>query len=608
MSSESPLEEWSQSVCHLCQCGSAKSLSVLKYYFASLHYIFMWLAIVSVIGLAFTAISFYTVDGAVNPAIDICNEHSSNFYMCPTCNGDCDFWYLKIAPLNQCLRRFRLLIDNPVMWFYCIVVIASALVLSYLMVTLYSRNEETSDEKSVTTSTSKCCGSFWISVGAIFFFITFFFLYFLLTVYLERKVRIHLHDKNISNIVKVILSLDIGLAIVQAAMNYFARNLYENTIHYLLKDSSHTHRFLFSWTYNSFISYFPILYRIYFYGQIVGDPMKGYSNIWNLRLQHCPSFGCIEVVIYIVVSLASIGGSSFLCCIMTLCKECSSCGDKSGSESGCIKCTLLFPFRKKDVNWVDHYVELNIIYDFTVFFLASTGFAPLVVAFITIAIVARYRAICYRKADNDEEATSFHKVWLWSFLCMTLFSMFTNIAIVIPNSRFIQHIAYSTRDGYHTTLYFDGYLDKVLPQHNLTRLMEIRGFPNFNAMYLTVRDNDENVVKNALGEDILYLPFVDFDCLNKGGYYLGRNFTRRTYIDFIKANPEGNPIIRYRNSQAIAPRQCFNLSSQCQSRGFLENTEDAKHLHIVRSAFVATFALPVIISIVFIAVVYCIFT
>ena len=149
---------------------------------------------------------------------------------------------------------------------------------------------------------------------------------------------------------------------------------------------------------------------------------------------------------------------------------------------------------------------------------------------------------------------------------MTWFSMFTNIAHVIPNSRFIQHVSYSTSTGYHSTLDLQGYLDIALPKHNFTRLIEAGAFPNYNAHYLPEKNLEGNDIKDSNGKDILYLPFVDFDCMKEINSYDKDYFTRRGYINYIRNN-RYNYIMEYNDKkQDIEPGPCF-IDHHCRSRG-----------------------------------------
>jgi len=103
----------------------------LSGFFNSLTYISIWLLIASIVGMIIFAASFYTMTDQhhVNPALVTCDSPFENYYMCPTCDRGCDFWYLR-QNLGHipCLRRFRLLLDNPLAWIYSFLVIVGALI------------------------------------------------------------------------------------------------------------------------------------------------------------------------------------------------------------------------------------------------------------------------------------------------------------------------------------------------------------------------------------------------------------------------------------------------------------------------------------------------
>ena len=115
------------------------------------------------------------------------------------------------------------------------------------------------------------------------------------------------------------------------------------------------------------------------------------------------------------------------------------------------------------------------------------------------------------------------------FLVFTMISIFSNIAIVIPSSRFIQHIAYSDNIGHKGKflLNFNLYLNQVLPEHKLTTLVRSQIFPSLQrklarAQFPMLSLNGQKV-RNSNGQPILYLPYVDFQCLNKF-YSVGNSF------------------------------------------------------------------------------------
>ncbi len=97
------------------------------------------------------------------------------------------------------------------------------------------------------------------------------------------------------------------------------------------------------------------------------------------------------------------------------------------------------------------------------------------------------------------------------FVIITLISGFSNLGIVILNSRFVQHISYGKNNDIR--LNFENYLDEVLPTHNLTTLAEDGFFPNYDANSLPMLYSNGKEVRADNGEVILYLPFINFECL-----------------------------------------------------------------------------------------------
>ena len=696
--------------------------SVIATYFSFVHHFFVWLFIMFGIGLLFFAASFYTIHEDINPANPVCGADFSDFYMCPLCDGSCDFWYLKIYLLQQreCTRRYRLLVDNPVMWVYCALVLFSALSLSFIMLcrNIASHTKESQSHAEVISNPGtigasqlespngspipvgcsrppvaspngnpipvgyslppetagashpgdKCYVIILLWIGTIVVVcisLILFFLFFLFSLWVEKRTRRNiLNTLNISNDIIVFLILGL-LAIVQGVLNLILKCIYENTVHYsgILSNTVHcsgifsnkVHHFFIFLIYNGFLAYFPILFKIFLYGQITGDPEVGYNGLGELRFQHCPTYGCIDVGLFIFfIMLISFGGSPSFNLLKKIiwhdnnrvCHSNKSNNNNNSNDSNneckSSKCSIgtiiKFSFTRSNVDIVDHYVVLSIFYGYIVFFLTAAGVFPFIAAMITLPIITRYSSMYYAKilkpyrsfedaikcleartkevgSANEEckqdvkmheqlktikESSVIEKVWMCVFFSMTLFAMFTNVAIVIPNSRFIQHIAYSTSTGHFGPLLnFDGYLDAVFPKHDLTKLIQSGIFPDYNAHHLTMLYPNGKTVRNNAGKPILYLPFIDFQCLKKKSHYSGNNFTREGYIKYMSSRPTTNKIIKYNsNKQAIAKGECFVETASCRSRGILQSNPIYNHINFIRRLFVIGFVIPFLVLIV----------
>ena len=62
----------------------------------------------------------------------------------------------------------------------------------------------------------------------------------------------------------------------------------------------------------------------------------------------------------------------------------------------------------------------------------------------------------------------------------------------------------------------NGYIDWSLSNFTLQKLADGMSFPAFSAQELEIYDNDGNVLtrtRDGIEQDVLYLPYVDFNCL-----------------------------------------------------------------------------------------------
>ena len=553
----------------------------------------------------------------------------------------------------------------------------------------------------------------------------------------EQSLRLRLHDQK-GNFTAAYFTIVCVFASVDTILKLIVQKICKYIIGKILKVTA-TWYFILFWVCNSYTSYLPVLFRIYLYGNIAGNPDEGYHNLGNLRFKHCLQYGCIDAVIYLLVAISltyfavplvkmtpallicckklkkSGCCSSFWCYCCNKCKEsacCSSCCNKS-QDSCCgswckNKCSNMFS-KIKDCFFIyshfsDKYVEFAVFYGYMIFFVTIAGVIPLLIALVSVPLTTHLIAISYLNTENNRaqdssntdhnnkqsEAASIpegsntgdsikvaehsrldgsntgdsikvtehsrlegsntgdsikvaehsrlegsntgdsikvaehsrlegsntgdsikvakkekknnkkfaeedllYNVWRVVLLGMTAFSTFTNVAHVIPNSRFLQHVSYSTKTGYHPTLDLQGYLNIALPKHSLTRLIEIGAFPNYNAHYLPQKYTGGNNKKNSNGKDILYLPFINFACLKKHNYYHKENFTRDEYINYTRKNRYNSPIIKYNEKkQAMQRGLCFK-EYQCRSRGILMNTEQGKHLLKVRGISCSVFILPI---------------
>jgi len=418
-------------------------------------------------------------------------------------------------------------------------------------------SEQENKEGDKQTQSKRCSilivvGTIGIVVGTIIICLGLSFCIFLALLKSEEKVRLRLHDTR-DNFTATWITIIFLFCLPDALLNYAAKQISKYFLGKKIKTAT-TLYFIIFWVCNSITSYIPVLFRIYLYGNIVGTPEEGYQKIITLRFKHCLQFGCIDTAVYLtgVMAFSHIVIPLFkciksycccCCCFCCCCYCCCSCGNDS---STCIKkhCGCCYDKDKQCCtstlyniifysNTADKYVELTVLYGYTIFFISVAGFFPLVIALISVPITAKEIANSYHKQKSgnsteqedvlnnkkldDKAALRLYTVWTWVLLGMTCFSMFTNIAHVIPNSRFLQHISYSTSTGYHSSLDLDGYFDFALPQHSFTRLIQIGAFPNYNAHYLPQKDKRGKAIKDANGKEKLYLPFVNFDCLKKKG-------------------------------------------------------------------------------------------
>ena len=694
----------------------------LSRFFNSLVDIYFWVLAAVIVGVVLFIASFYTI-GNSNPALVACDSPFESYYMCPTCSKGCDFWYFKQLPFNliPCSRRFRLLLDNPIIWTYCLLVLIGASVTTCCIVfkkepdrenypcSCYFCNkfgccnqtglcipclendntvrEENGEDKNTL---GRICGSsagmFVVTICSLVVYIGSFFA----LIAVEQKLRLHFHDHS-GDFTASYYAVVIGFAGFDSLVKWGVQELCKYLIGEKIKLTASCYFILF-WVSNSFTSYFPVLFRIYLYGNIVRNPEEGYQHVGFLRFKHCLQYGCIDAVVYLVgvIFFSHIIVPLLRAFLMKLKKSCSMCWccccwcyNKPKEKDRCnircetlqcccevLKCCCYICYEilkscfsrccnifsccdsccnnktvESNCKIADKYVEFTVLYGYLIFFVTVAGVFPLLIALVSVPLTTYLIAASYPDKPNTEnsstaqepsdtevqrgddvyygsiprpmgnreeqkkknqlkkEASCLYNVWKKVLLGMTLFSMFTNIAHVIPNSRFLQHVSYSTSTGYHPTLDLHGYLDIALPNHSLFRLIEIGAFPNYNAHYLPEKYTGGKNKLDSNGKDILYLPFVDFDCLKEmNSSYEKDYFTRGSYINYIRNYRYNNYIMEYNDKKhAIEPGPCF-IDYHCRSRGILRNTEQGKRLHVVRSKFCSTFILSGVAIVVVIVI------
>ena len=572
-----------------------------------------------VVGLIVFAASFYTMHDDVNPANPVCRANYSSYYMCPLCDRDCPFWYLKTATINSdlCTRRYRLISDNPIVWGFAIIMISSAFFINCLIIykAIKSKNRsstgasEGEQEDISCYSLSENCSIVWQCVWMVVFIgITMgaYVLLVMLSLYLEKLVRINIVNRhNTTEFVVVLFVATVPAAIIQVIVNECFKFAYSIGLRCLYCAStdkcccccaccgSIMKEFLLLLIPNMFISYTPIYYRIFFYGNIVGDPSSGYRRfISDLRFQHCPSFGCMDITIYVFLSISGSAVLPFLCLMKNCCCRCRCCRPStSNNSSNC--CSKLL----RNNHIINNYIKILIIYGHVLFFAVVTvGWVSLATAAIAILIIGYYQVRNYTEDQKEEYTYSSVRGLKYMFLVFTMISIFSNIGIVILHSRFIQHIAYSDNIGHKGKflLNFNGYLDQVLPEHNLTTLVRSQIFPSLEAQNLLMLSLNGQKVRNSNGQPILYLPYVDFQCLNKF-YSVGNSFTVDQYRSFISSHPDNNHIVNLKRNNVL---ECFNTTVLCRSRGYLSHTEHANNLSRIRKLSCTSFVLPVVTLII----------
>ncbi len=486
------------------------------------------------------------------------------------------------------------------------------------------------------TDCSICCPiitaqCFWV-ILAISFIGGSFYLMLVLSLIVEKEVRKYLIRNYSASTFGILILATVPNALLQVLVNAIVKRvckLIYNSCYCINKKEKIPSRcnltashFVLTLIPVMVISYLPIIYRIVFYGKFVGDPTEGYNHPFGeIRYQHCPSYGCMDVGVYVFIGICSQAIMPTLCllfhtfhfkcfnksfsdcysAVTNCCKTCeccssdkNSCRNRRSSDGNCCSsnenCSLsLQCFKLAATNsdhLVDNYSELLIIYGYVILFISATGFTPFLAALITLALIARYKANYYvnwKYAEVEEERQykpTLHYP-LIVLLIITLLSVFTNLTIVIFSSRFIQHLSYSLNKDTpnQAFLNFDGYLDQVFPKHNLTTLVETNIFPDYEADNLPMLYPNGKEVRNSNGEVILYLPYIDFKCLHEYFPDVGENFTRTQYQLFISKHLSNNTILKYSSKGTVEVQRCFNTSVTCQSRGYLSGSSHSKNYH-----------------------------
>jgi len=663
-------KKWSINGCQLLYCNFIQGIlqkhlgNGIATYFLMLRYLFIWVMVMLFVGVVCTAASFYTMHDNVNPATPVCKADYKAYYMCPLCDKHCSFWYLKQAiNTDLCTRHFRLIFDNPIVWAFTFLMIFSAFIVTILMIFHSIHKKKVKETNSnpvsrkgqkkrkdsdseeiqtrndccyiccesescgtivcdycfITASCCRCCSFFgqivWM-IFSCFMILGFFFVFIILSLVLEREVRRGLVNKYHTSRFLTLILATVPVALIQTTVNALVKRLYRVLLRscYCLRSvNSCTIEFVTILIPNMVISYSPIIYRIIFFGNFVGDPEDGYLRFVNdIRLQHCPEYGCMDIGVYTFLGILSFAVSplwkivSKMLVVRMMCYTNSSEGNSSSSfvkrfKDCCIMCLqgsgvmcLKLSKISKTNHMIENYMDLLMIYGYVIFFIVANGAVPLLAAVVTIPLIARCKANDY-VLWNDEEKVKERKYDFslkslkYFFLIFTVLSTFTNVAIFIPNSRFIQHISYSRTVGHNKALLnFTGYLDEVLPKHSIATLVDNGFFPNPEALNLPLLYPNGKQVRNSNGEPILYLPFIDFQCLKRLYPSVGQNFTAKGLTDFIN---------QYSNYKYKL--DCFNATATCRSRGFLKSSDNARILSMTRKLFAITAVVPAITLVVF---------
>lgn len=608
-------------------CYLGKNIAI---YFSLLGIEIIWLTALFIIGIIFTAGSFkYTTDERVNPEIPICRANHSNYYMCPQCDGECDFWYLRedIAGIS-CTRTIRLLFDNPVMWGYSFVVVIGALVFCWFVTRQTKRmndGAEVSLEMFPTLPHGNKSLGLWIGI----FFFT------ILVVSLSVGISmcmlflnwalIHVLTTTINT--KNIMSLEgdtlhvlvlLFIAVVQGLINIFIRWLYVNICNKLL-DTTELRSLpyiLMALFVEAASAYTQVIYRVYFRDQFIGDPQSTYNHIGIFRYDYCPTYGCfLDLGIYIFIVMIT---SKFIFPFLKLLRLskllewflklsrlskllewsqllkqkclgiCSTCCCTCNNDSK--------DYYDRDI--ITYYIDIVISYGFVTLFAVAGGVLAVAAALLTAIVQVRVNATNYLLWRFDASKLRYHQnepsleaqPWRLILLLITFLSLFTNIAIIITNSQIVPDIAFKI-----STASNDSYLTNFFPNNNLTRLIDIKAFPTYHALHLKMYDMHGNVIKDSSGKAILYLPFVNFTCLS---IMLQKEITEFNRESFLKLTPnEREYIINSTDIAKPAAGSCFDHTATCRTRGFLKNTKPSDYLRHVRriSCWAFVFALLVII-------------
>ena len=286
-------------------------------------------------------------------------------------------------------------------------------------------------------------------------------------------------------------------------------------------------------------------------------------------------------------------------------KKCLSC-----STTGCC-CFTSDKYKMKvkfNCELNDKFLDITIFYGYAVLFCISTGgclFLPALLIIITNSWNAVYKYLNKTQDDNfktwkNEALNNFH--WKCSLSIITIVALFMNVAIIIPNSRSIQHIGYANYMGDWKNL-TPNYLEAVLPKRNITDLVRGKDFPVLTK--LPIKDINGSISKNKCGKDILYLPFVNFTCLSNE--IKGKKITQFTQDDlqeFMKNLSQKTLLGYYEDGKLTSPGICFNMTSQCRTRGFAKGSEEAQTYRTVQCLFILLLVIPIFYTIVFLCVLH----
>ncbi|XP_019861048.1 PREDICTED: anoctamin-7-like isoform X1 [Amphimedon queenslandica] len=402
------------------------------------------------------------------------------------------------------------------------------------------------------------------------------------------------------------LTVSITGSLIQLVFIVIMNQVYERLATWLTSWELHrtTTEYEDSFTFKMYLFQFINFYTSIFYiafikGKFTGYP-GGYDRIGSLRLDECSAYGCLlELTIQLAIiflgkqvlnDISELGvpyAKTILKKVMRYRKEKGKDTEEDDSFVRWEKDFELIPLSIHGLFF--EYLELVIQYGFVTIFVAAFPLAPFF-AWVNNVIEIRLDAHKFIQVFRRPLAERAQDIGLWFHLLrfVTNLSVVTNALLIAFTSQFIDRELFDR--VYKNEPEFNsgrgGFVRWATSSFSLTALLQSAtpngdtNFPVYTAQSLLAFDGDGNEV-TVNGQDQLYLPFIDFDCVAResDGRFNATSVDLDTYRTFYENRIFRNLTLNIASDRTNENSEdftsniradygiCFNTSATCRFRG-----------------------------------------